>query len=299
MRVTNQMIASTFIRNLSRTLGRLYRYQEQVATGRGINRPSDDPLGTLTCSNLKSKIQANERFMENIDDALGWLGYTEDTLNSIQSVLTRAKELAVQGGSDTLSPTQREALGEEVDQLLEHLLSLSNSRFAGKYIFGGTRTRTSPYQAQRDEDGRIVSIESTGDTSGTIQREVGPGVRVRVNIRGKDLFEGASGIFNALIELRDGLRSGDASAVRDAMDGIEEAVERVGVFLGWIGAKVNRLQEAKDRLQADNLNLSDVLSSIEDAEVVEAIVNLQREQTAYQAALAVGEQLLKIIQFWK
>lgn len=296
MRVTNGMITSTFMRNLNRTLERLYRYQEQIFTGRRINRPSDDPSGILTCSNLQLKIRANERFIENLDDALGWLGYTENSLNRIQSVLTRAKELAIQGGSDALPPTQRGALAEEVDQLLEHLLTLSNSRFAGKYIFAGTRTRTPPYQAQRDESGRIVSVEGTGDASGTIQREIGPGVRIRINIKGKDLFEGA---FNTLVDLRDGLQSGDVSAVQDAMDGIEETMDRVEASLGWVGAKVNRLQEARDRLQAENLDLFAVLSSIKDADIVEAIANLQREQTAYQAALAVGEQLLKFIQFWK
>ena len=86
---------------------------------------------------------------------------------------------------------------------MEHSLSLSETRFRGRYVFSGTQTGDVPYQPQRDASGQIVGVVARGDSSGSIEREVSDGIVMQVNIPGRDIFENPRDIhlsINALSE---------------------------------------------------------------------------------------------------
>src|SRR5439155_1376960 len=116
----------------------------------------------------------------NIDEATGWLETTDDALSDAASVINRARELTVQGASDSLGPDQRQAIALEIDQLIEAVKESANATFQGTYVFSGAATTTAPYAAGSNVFG--------ADPSGTVARTIGPGVSVKINTNANDIF---------------------------------------------------------------------------------------------------------------
>ena len=122
MRVTNQMLSRTVLQNLQRNLGRMQHYQNQMSSGRRVNRPSDDPLSVVRVMGLKTTLETNEQYKKNIDFSSSWLEITDTALGSANDVLQRARELAIYGASDGLSDDARKAISLEIEQLKGNLI---------------------------------------------------------------------------------------------------------------------------------------------------------------------------------
>jgi flagellar hook-associated protein 3 FlgL len=214
MRVTAQMAAGTLINNLDRSYERVVRYQTELSSGTRLNKLSDDPAAVERSLALRSELRNMEQFQKNIDDGTGWLELSEATLSELETLFVEARGLAVQGATSTYNAAQRGAIADQIDQSLEHTLTLSEARYRGRYIFSGTRTSQAPYQAQRDDNGNMLTVLSSGDISGSIKREIADGVSVQVNIPGGDMFADPEQIAIPLGVLPDGLEPSDAEALR-------------------------------------------------------------------------------------
>jgi flagellar hook-associated protein 3 FlgL len=145
MRVTAAMVRSRILHNMSTTLDILQTTQTQLATGKRVLKPSDDPVATAKALNLRTVLRDNNRFVENIDDASGWMTASEAAVDDMVLLLTELKEMAVSGANDTKGEDERAAIAEQVEHLLEHLVDLANTRYGDRYIFAGTHTQTKPY----------------------------------------------------------------------------------------------------------------------------------------------------------
>jgi len=294
MRITNNMLSRIFLLNLEKNATRLIQIQERLSTGRRINRPSDDPIGTTKALNLRLLEKQNEQYQRNIEDASSWLNFNDSALGDLQTALIRAKGIGVQGSDDTLNEEDRKALAQEVNQILEHILSMANSKFKGKYIFGGTETTTPPYAATRDgTTGEITAVASNpAGLDGEIIREIGPGVTISINISGNDVFTKDVDIFQTLIDLRDALNGNDPDQVRTLLDNLDTSSDQIIIAQSQVGAKANRVEGALSWLQDENLNIVKLLSQTEDADMLKEIGDLQQQEVIYQSALALGGRIL-------
>jgi len=294
MRITNNMLSRIFLLNLEKNATRLIQIQERLSTGRRINRPSDDPIGTTKALNLRLLEKQNEQYQRNIEDASSWLNFNDSALGDLQTALIRAKGIGVQGSDDTLNEEDRKALAQEVNQILEHILSMANSKFKGKYIFGGTETTTPPYAATRDgTTGEITAVASNpAGLDGEIIREIGPGVTISINISGHDVFTKDVDIFQTLIDLRDALNGNDPDQVRTLLDNLDTSSDQIIIAQSQVGAKANRVEGALSWLQDENLNIVKLLSQTEDADMIKEIGDLQQQEVIYQSALALGGRIL-------
>jgi len=240
---------------------------------------------------LRSELRNIEQFNKNIDDGSGWLELSEATLNELETLFVEARGLGVQGASDTYDAQQRRALADQIDQFLEHSLSLSEARYRGRYIFSGTQTSEPPYEVTR-VDGRINTITATGDTSGTIEREVSDGIVVQVNIPGQDLFEGPLNAFGVLKDMRDALSDNDVTAVRDSLTQLADMREKISAVRGRVGARVNRMELTRNVLARVATEMTGILSEDEDVDLTATIVSLAEEEDVFQAALASGGSII-------
>jgi flagellar hook-associated protein 3 FlgL len=157
MRVTAAMVRSRILHNMSKTLDVLQVTQTQLATGKRILKPSDDPVATSKALNLRTVLRDNRQFTENIDDASGWMTATEAAVNDMVELLAELKEAAVSGANDTKGEPERAAIAEQVELLLESLVDMANTKYGDRYIFAGTNTLTRPYSA-------VCSVDAEGFT---------------------------------------------------------------------------------------------------------------------------------------
>ena len=287
MRVTDRLLIDKVLHNIQRNTQRVENLQTQVATGRRISKPSDDPTGSVQSILLRSTDAGNVQFQQNLNLADGWLTTTDVALQDVNSILLRARELTVQGANETLSLEETNALAEEVDQLLDHAMQLANTRQGDRYIFGGFNTRTPAVEfTDPARNGWVYN----GD-NGEILRAVAPGVTVAVNVTGDRVFPQ---VFDALMGIRDDLRTHNQDSLSlNRLDEIDAVQNDVLDAVGEVGAKGARLELTARQLSAARLTDAGTISRVEDVDMADAIINLSAQQAALQAALATGARIIQ------
>ena len=117
-RVTQRMLTEGSLGNLQRNLGRLAALQEQLSTGRVINRPSDNPTGTTAAMRIRTSVSDQGQYARNAQDGLGWLTQVDSTLDGVTTAVRRARDLALQGANTgAMGQQARDALAIEVENL--------------------------------------------------------------------------------------------------------------------------------------------------------------------------------------
>lgn len=284
-RVTQNMMSQRSLQGLHTSLERVARIQEQLSTGRVLNRPSDSPTDTTAAMRIRESLAEVKQFARNAADGQGWLNQIDSTLQSMVDQTRRARDLAVQGvNAGTASPTSREALALEVDQLRDSLISLANTRYLDRPVFGGVTTGNVAY----DPDGQYVGAP------GSVDRTIAEGVKVRVDMDATAAF-GANGanLFDDLESLSNALRSGDTAGVRAGLDALDTGMDRLTSALADVGSRANRIDRAVQRTVDDELSLRTSLSEIENVDLPKALVDLHLQETAYQAALGATARVMQ------
>jgi flagellar hook-associated protein 3 FlgL len=290
-RVTQNMITSRTLVNLQGNLSRLARTQEQLSTGRVINRPSDDPVGTSSAMRLRSSLAQVAQHQRNAEDGASWLQMVDTTLTGSTQILRRAKELGIQGVNGANGPQAMAALGQEVSRLRDALLSSANTTYLGRPIFGGVTTGTKAYDAA----GNFVGTVGAG-----VMRTIGTGDRVRVDQEAAAAFgpntPGAppSGdVFADLAQLAADLTSGNLAGVRDGLDALDVGLGRMTAALADVGTRANRLDRAIQSAKDSTLTQTQSLTEVENVDLAAATMELKMQEVAYQAALGATSRVIQ------
>ncbi|NLU42028.1 MAG: flagellar hook-associated protein FlgL, partial [Firmicutes bacterium] len=273
----------------SQNLSTIDKYNTQLGTGKKVSRPSDDPSTTSLQMRLHSEMRRIEQHLENVDAGITWLENTDAALEEAGAVVHRLRDLAVEGANGALDQDALNAIADEVNGLLNHLVQVGNTNIGGKYIFAGTRTLVAPLQAVYDADGNVTGVQYKGD-SGSVELEISAGASVRVNTAAPEVF---FDVINAAINLRDRLLAGDHVAVSNSLGEIDAANDLVLRQRSTVGAKVNRLELTKSRLGETALNAERLLSNVESVDVAEVVMKLSLQQTVYEALLNVGSRVIQ------
>jgi flagellar hook-associated protein 3 len=164
----------------------LARLQEQAASGMRVNRPSDDPSNAYRIFRLRAQTQSLSSYLNNISDVTRNLEMSHSVLTEVNGNLTRTRQLLTQVISGTYGETAQQTIAEEVNSLLEQVMTLANSKSLGRYIFGGTNVGTAPFAAQRTS-GKITSVEYAGNFR-DLPVPVAPGIEYPGLMVGGELF---------------------------------------------------------------------------------------------------------------
>jgi len=281
------MVWRRLTQDLDRRLEDLYRAQDTLSTGKRVRKPSDDPVGVANVVALRSGLKATERYEVNVGQGLTWVNVTDTVLSQVSDIMSRARELAIYGASDTLPQASRDALAEEVDQLLQQAVQLGNKDMDGRYIFSGHRTHTPPFAIVVGPPKQVVY---NGD-SGEQLREIGPGFTLGVNVVGDGALLPA---FSALVDLSSRLRSGDTAALgTTTLSAIDAASDNILAVRAELGAKGTRLELARERLDEVKHQIKVRLSGLEDADMAEAVIDLNTAEATYRAALVAATRAVQ------
>lgn len=296
VRTTQRLLIDRVLNNLTLQQRRILALQEQLATGQIVNRPSDDTLATRRAVSARTEVTKNEQYLTNISNLGPGLRETETSLTTLVDVVQRARELTLQGANGTNEQLQLDQLAIEIDQLLESTLVESNHSSNGRYIFGGTVTKTEPFVATRDGNDRITAVGYIGNDE-TYKLEIQDGIQVDANEPGSRVFTaaGVSGadIFQTLIDIRDNMQSGDTGALQTRLGELTSAQDQVLISLARIGSIQNRVEQVDSNLQDINLQLLDVVSDNIDADYAETIVELNAQSNALEASLNAGARVIQ------
>jgi flagellar hook-associated protein 3 FlgL len=285
MRLTQTMMVSRSQSAVQVALGRLASAQEQLSTGKRLNRPSDSPTDTTSAMRLRASLKAVDQYARNASDGLGRLAVADQTLFGVTDLVSRAKEIALEGANTGASDQNaRDALATEVDQIRAELVNQANTQYLTRPVFGGVTAGTTAY----DDNGTFVGV------AGAIPRRVGDDVDVDVQVDGRTVFgDGASSVFAELDALATALRAGDSTGVQTSLGELGDRLTTVSTAHANVGAAYKRIEQAQSSLVDRQLNLTTSLSDVEDVDLARATIDVSLQQVAYQAALASTAKVLQ------
>jgi flagellar hook-associated protein 3 FlgL len=146
MRVTDLTKQNAVIRNVASNSSKLQTLQENMSSGKRINRLSDDPIGATQVQDFRTKLSYLDRVKQNIQNNFTWLDRTDAEVAHIGEMLQRAKQLALAQANDTADESTRRVTAEELQNLIDNLISSGNAKVGKVFIFAGSKTLTKPLE---------------------------------------------------------------------------------------------------------------------------------------------------------
>ncbi len=321
MRISNNLLWTTYESNLQQIQNRKLSIEEKVTTGKDVNSLSDSPKKVVNIKQLTNKINRNESYQNTIDDAIGEMTVVSEDLESLYNDMEEIRQIAIES-TLTGNSSNLKTLGTYVKGLLDDVVSKANSDFNGRFVFAGTITTA---------DGITVTPPAT-DTQpfelvqGTVTTDNPSGLEVVfkgnnkdrainkddtstevVNTTAADIFGGTGNeIFSTIISLYNKLSYNDDGTERTSADGfsredmeevdgmqtkIQEQVEAINNAAAVIGSKMNRLTTVKDQISTENTRLKEYRSMDEDTDYAQAAIDLARESNALQYTLQIGTDI--------
>ncbi len=194
MRITSGMIQNQVIFNMQRSISDFMRVQTNMSSGRRINRPSDDPTGTLRDLNYRTELARNAQFQSNVNNARSWMGAYDTNMSDMKNFVSEAKEVAVAMSNGIYDATARNATAVEIRSIADQLLQLGNTEHGGQRMYGGYNLSDQPFQMTAN------GVIYRGD-QGDIQFEVESTLKMSINFTGDNVLLAPTSILGSEADL--------------------------------------------------------------------------------------------------
>ena len=285
MRISTYWQFRRMERATEQSVGQMALWQKRVATGRRIEQPSDDPVGSVHALALREQVQQIDQYGRNIREARMFLQATEQAFADIGEILHRTRQIVTQGANDTNDANAREALIQEIRELKRRLLQIGNQRPDGeRYLFSGQTVHTAPI-----------------DVVGGVASYVGDGNPLLVNIAADRViamnFSGAriADLHNKLNDIENNLLSGNSAQLSMVdLNDIEQFQSEFHRYRGEVGVRLRELDNYERLHMSRRDQISGNLATIEEIDLAEAISQLKQSELRYQASLQVFTRIQSV-----
>jgi len=208
MRISSDMLYNQLVRGLKDNLTELNDLSTRLATGKKINKTSDDVLGTVKAMEYKLSISQNDQYGQNITEANQYLEFNDTVLSQVSDTLTELKKMVYNGG-DTLGTVEDRAYyAEKAANLRDYLLDLSNSKFRDRYIYSGFQSDQKAYEYDMANHRYVYQ----GD-SGQLRLPISKEMNQTINVVGSSADSSISTAFSYTLQAVETTTLSDGSQV--------------------------------------------------------------------------------------
>ena len=285
---TNQMFTNSSNQIVS-TQSKIADMQAQLSTGTKLVKPSDEPQLAAVVLRLETAIAQHDSFQRNLNLVDERLAVEESIVSSVDNMLIRVRELALQGASDTVSESDRKFIAVEVQGLRDALFGLANAQDKeNRYLFAGSQAGSSAFQT--DDAGRVsyagdyatLQVDITKNRSVDLNR---PGTAVfgSVNTLSDEGEEIKSGFFDVLDDLILSLQNDDAGAVGASIGSLDVIQEHATLALVSIGVERSTIEGELDIHEEAKIILEAILSKEKDVDYSVLVTELSAKLVALEA----------------
>lgn len=291
MRITFQSQFRDGAAGLRTAQDQLYEAQRQVSTGKRIDKISDNPTDSATVIAERNSLAATEQYERSTNSVGSRLAVVDTVLSDIVTKLQEAQSAALAGQGSNKTQLQRDAAAQTLSGLRAALLDDMNTSFHGTYVFSGSSATTQPFTA-----GGGGVINPYGGSTNEMEVDVGDGRSVKVAFNGNTIAQGgaATHIFDVMDALITAVAAGNDAGITTGMSELKAAFTRASTAQSLIGNDLQEIDSQKLRLQQMKLSGTDRLAKLEAADMSEAITNMSRADTAYQAALGAVSAVTRV-----
>ena len=304
MRVTNNMMTDSLVRYLTAQNEALYERQTIIASQKRINKPSDDPIGMGKVLDYRQTLASIEQYETNIQNGQTRLEVTEVNLDLVDDLLQVGSAIGQDEAGGT--PASRQLMAEEVKNIFDQVLDVANSKLNDNYMFSGYQTQTAPFS--RDDALATTfdkfTVTYNGD-AGDARFIVGQNSEITIDTDGRPLFHNAAGgglnIFDAMRDLIVGLENDDTAAISAQAVMIDQGRSQINDIRGANSPILYQLETAENHWQNYKPKIQELLGRQEEADITQAVVELQSIELAYQTTLATTARIIQsgLINFLK
>ncbi|MDM7461370.1 MAG: flagellar hook-associated protein FlgL [bacterium] len=253
-------------------------WQRRVATGKRVEQPSDDPVGSVHALALRDQIGQIDQYTRNIREARMFLQATEQAFADIGELLHRTRQVVTQGANDTNDAAAREALAQEIREIQRRLLQIGNQRPDGeRYLFSGQTVHTAPIDV-------VGGVASYGGDGNPLLVNIAADRTLAMNFSGARLAD----LYNKLAQIENNLIT-NASLPLSMVDlqDIEQYQSEFHRYRGEVGVRMRELTNYEQLHMSRRDQLTGSLADIEEIDLAEAISRLKQSELSYQASLQV------------
>lgn len=299
MRVTQSMLSNNMLRNLSGSYNKMGKLQDQITTGKKVNRPSDDPVVAMKGMGYRMQVDKVAQYQRNLGEVHNWLDSSDDALDGVGKVLIRVQELTVDAANGTKTDEDRHKILKEIEQLREQLRDLGNTKVGDKYLFSGTKTGEALFGTDSNGDatigGAIIPVvppaTPTQGFENDVSIEVFDGVELKVNTNGYALFSQVDDMMNKLIT---SIKDDEGSeAISPHLESISIVQNSLLETRADIGARQNRAEMMENRLDSQEASAKKQMSENEDIDYEKVITEMITQESIHRAALSVGARIIQ------
>lgn len=293
MRVANSMVYNMVRSSLTSSTGELNDAAETAISGKRIQDLSDDPVGLPKALGIRSDLEGFEQVERGISLGNTWLTASENALTQSQNLITDTKTLAIQMANAPISSAERQSAAEIVQNTMEEIASLANTKVDDRYIFSGSGTdeTTFTWGTVTMNDGTEVDKYIYNGDDQPFSIKIGTDTVMEIGQDGGAIYED---IFATLASFKEALEGDDLDGIQTAMSDLEDDFDRLNAAISTVGTKMNRMDMKSTIYQDLTFSETERLSGIEDADITEAITTLQQKQMAYQAALSTSAKVMEL-----
>lgn len=293
-RITSDMVIGSTLADLNAAQSQMARTEAELASGKSITEPSDNPYGASQAITLQSALDGLTSYERSAKDGISWMNTSSGALASIDSQVQRVRELVLQGANGTNSPSDLADIAGAVEQLTEGVKQDANTQYAGQYVFSGTLTNTRPYQ-QGPAD------EYAGNTA-AISRGLGPGATVNVALNLSSVLGDGQGaadgkLLDTLRTIAQNLREGNPAALESLrttdLKNLDTNLNSLTALQAQGGATTDQLQLALSRIQSLQTTATEQLSNVQDANIAKVSIEYSNQHAAFEAALHAGASIVQ------
>jgi flagellar hook-associated protein 3 FlgL len=284
VRVTDQQVYSDMSAQVGRSWQRLVDIQNKLASGRQVDKASDDPTLAARLGRLEAELASLGNLDRGADQAASYLRGAEGALGQVSDLLIRARELAMQGASEGVNAEDRLSIAAEIRQKFDTLVSLGNSEVGGRYLFAGFLSDQPAFQA----DGTFL-----GDGN-ILQVRIAPGLEVEATLAGDQVFAGAGGgqdLFALLDDLATALETDDTLAVQVRLDEFDTGLNQINLARARAGARLVTVEVAQSWNENLRIGAQKDHSVSGDVDLGRASMEFALAQRALEAAMATAPKV--------
>jgi flagellar hook-associated protein 3 FlgL len=281
------MIFDAGVSAMNKQSAALLHIQQQIASGRRILRPSDDPVAAARALEVTQSQDVLAQYTTNQGSAMSALGLAEGQLEGATEILQRVRELTIQAGGPALTAANRQAIAVELRARYDNLMGIANAADGqGQFQFSGYQGSTKPFSGTVDFLNAGNEVTYAGD-DGQRRIQVSATRLLEVSDSGSDVFMrtgSGESVFKTMATLIGQLEANDTTGLTVATTRIDQAGDNILRVRAALGSRMNEV-EALGYLNQDlSLQYDQTLSNLQDLDYAKAVTDLTRRQAELEAA---------------
>lgn len=295
MRVTQQLLFGNLMRDVNKNRSQMGKIQSDLSSGRSVRLPSQGPVEFQRSRVIEENLRKEAQYQNNISNGLRQSRIAQESMHEAIDRMIDVKKLMVQGANSATDQKVSDTIAQEIRGIRDTLINTFNVRTGDRYLFAGTNSSVKPFEIVEyvepippDPDENPPGLVENNSNAKAPSILAGDGITIDVSISGEELRDTSAGDFFQILEdAIEALENGDHQEVNGLLGDVDAAIEHITNLGAKIGTNINRMDFMFEQYESGRISQKSQISEMVDTNYAQAFSDLQTNQIAYEAAMAV------------